>query len=111
MVTAVNIRTAPTTYTWARARRGQPPSKWGNPFITGQQLTDHHLEMVGSYAHIHQGKLGQTIDRSLAIDLYRLRLHHLVDTGALTAADFLPLYGKRLEIWPETPILSRLLFS
>ena len=96
MATAVNIRTASYDVYVGRARRGQPPTKWGNPFIIGQKLNDNHLLMIGSYADTHHPSVGQVINHALAIELHRLRLHHMVETGALTSADFTPLNGMRI---------------
>ena len=67
---AVNLYREPYDVYAGRARRGQPPSKWGNPFIVDKVLTRPQLQRLGDFAERHLDLVGCSITRAEAICLY-----------------------------------------
>ena len=93
---AVNIyREAHDVYV-GRARRNQPPSKWGNPYVVGQTLTKQQLDAIAPYAERFRPHVGKNIKRGMATELFHASLECRIEKGELTAADFRPLVGKKL---------------
>lgn len=92
----VNLRQSRYHVYIGRSRRGQPPSKWGNPFPTGRKLTRQMAGLVANHPILRVYPPGTLIDRAAAIALFRARLETQLADDQLTAADFLDIQGKTL---------------
>lgn len=93
---AVNIRRQRYDTYIGRPRSGQPPSKWGNLFVLGHKLTDHHLKPLGDLRGRAEHLLGRLIDRPMAIMLYRLLLDARLKDGSVTPQELASLHGQDL---------------
>lgn len=62
----VNLRNSRYHVYIGRSRRGQPPSKWGNPFPTGRKLTPQLASLVANHPILRTYPIGATIDRKAA---------------------------------------------
>lgn len=89
----VNIRRGRCDVYIGRARRGQPPTRWGNPFEIGRRVSRHDLSLLEPFEDQHADLLGATINRKIAIDLYRTYLDARLYRGELRAGDFIEVYG------------------
>ena len=94
--TVVNLKSHRYNVYIGRSRRGQPPSKWGNPFPTGRRLDRQLAALVAGHPVLDTYSPGALIDRTAAIALYRAYLDVQLASGKLTAADFLAIQGKTL---------------
>ena len=90
---AVNLRQHPYDVYIGRARRGESPTRWGNPFELGRAVTRQDMERLGPFGDRHGDLLGRIIDRETAIEMYRSLLDCRLLSGDLKPQDFEEVYG------------------
>ena len=62
-VQVVNIRAHAADVYIGRARRGEPPNRWGNPFRIGDPVRPAHLNLVRPFDAVHRHLVGRPINR------------------------------------------------
>ena len=92
----VNIRRERCTVYVGRARRGQRPSRWGNPFELGAKLSNQQAELLDHHPILETVPVGTTIVRDIAIKLYRAMLEKSIESGKLNRQHFMAIYGETL---------------
>lgn len=94
--TVVNLRRDPYDVYIGRSRKGQPPSKWGNPFVVGQPVPERLCRALRDDGAARVLDHNVALSREQAIDLYRAWLLVRLTTGDLSPTDFQQLRGMRL---------------
>ena len=92
----VNIRRERCDVYIGRARRGEPPTKWGNPAIVGRPPPAWLLEYIAHRPEAAYFSTDRDLTRHDAIALYRALIETRVERGELTREDFEPLRGQAL---------------
>ena len=97
LTTVVNLhKKTPYDIYVGRARKHEPPSKWSNPYIIGQPILHAHIQLLQTFNSKYWKYVGQTVDRYIALELYREYLNSRIRNKTLSATDFSELYGKTL---------------
>ena len=92
----VNLRQQRYDVYIGRNPANQPRSKWGNPFRPGETFTPRMARAIASHPAANRHLEGSKMDRTAAIELYRIYLDIRIQTGRLSAQDFNDIHGNTL---------------
>ena len=92
----VNLHRDPYDVYIGRSSAKQPHSKWGNPYQVGKIFTSQLAQTIQQHPNAANHCIGDTIDRTAAIALYRIYLEIRIESRQLSARDFIAIYGKTL---------------